>query len=111
MRNLGNKDTDSKFPTSLTVNCTKVLNALKWLKKHNTFYKSIQIKEENLAWMNGPVEVNMGREWVVLEMKESAHTKMKETEEESVSNDHRTDNDKTNNVLPAHTVHAKDTIT
>ena len=111
MRNLSNKDTHSIFPTSLTVNYNKFLNAIKRLKKHNPFYTSIQIKEENLAWTEGDVEVNMGREGAVLEMKESTHDKMKETEEEFVSNAHRTDNDETDNFLPTHTVHTNVTIT
>ena len=38
-------------------------------------------------------------------------TKMKEKEEEFISNARRTDNDETNNFLLAHTVHANDTIT
>ena len=49
IRNIGNKDTTSVFPTSLRVNRMKVLNALLWLKKHNPFYANIQIKEKQLG--------------------------------------------------------------
>ena len=45
MRNIGNKDTDNVFPTSLRVNHHKVVKALKWLQKHNPFYRNITIKE------------------------------------------------------------------
>ena len=44
---------DGIFPISLRVNRFKVLTALNWLKKHNPFYQNINIKEENLIWMNG----------------------------------------------------------
>ena len=68
IRNIGNKDTDSVFPISLRVNCLKVLNTVKWLKKRNPFYRNIQIKEENLDWINGLDEVNMGTNGVVLKI-------------------------------------------
>ncbi len=38
--------------------------------------------------MAGTDELNMGSDGVVLEMKESAHTKIKESEEEFVSKAH-----------------------
>jgi hypothetical protein len=31
-----------------TVNCSRILNALKWLKQHNPLYKDIKINESNL---------------------------------------------------------------
>ena len=68
VRNIGNKDTDNVFPTSLRVNCLKVINALKWLQKHNIFYRNIKIKENNFDWMNGTEEVNMGPDGVILNM-------------------------------------------
>lgn len=34
----------------------KVLNALRWLKKNNPFYKDIVIQESNLDWMKGKTE-------------------------------------------------------
>ena len=34
-----------------TVNCSRILNALKWLKQHNPLYKDIIINESNLNWM------------------------------------------------------------
>ena len=89
VRNIGNADTDSIFPTSLTVNRKRVINALKWLQKHSSFYKNIKITEKNLHWMDGKEELNMGRDGIVLNMKESLRSRMKESEEEHVSNAHR----------------------
>ena len=132
VRNIGNKDTDAVFPVSLRVNRLKVLKALNWLKKHNPFYRNIKIREENLDWMNGADEVNMGTNGVVLKMKENPRSRLQETEDEHVSNVHSTnmthkdlhnydddhddddhdddeDNDD-NNELPMRTVHANDRI-
>ena len=110
MCNIGNKDTDNLFPTSLRVNRVKVVKALKWLQKHNPFYRNIKIKEENFDWMNSAEEVNMGSEDVVLNMKESARSKMKETEDEHVSNVHSTEQDVDDDTLPMRTVHANQAI-
>ena len=110
IRNIGNKDTDNVFPTSLRVNCHKVVKALKWLQKHNPFYRNIKIKEENFDWMNGADEVNMGSDCVVLNMKENARSKMKETEDEHVSNVHSTKHDDSDDTLPLRTVHANEAI-
>ena len=93
VRNIGNKDTDNVFPTFLRVNRHNVVNALKWLQKHNPFYRNIRINEGNLDWMNGAEEVNMGSDGVVLNMKESARSKMEETEDKHVSNVHSTKQD------------------
>ena len=71
IQSIGNKDTDAVFPISLSVNHVKMLNSMKWIQKHNLFYQNIQIKEENLDWMNGAKEVNMAMDDVVLEMKET----------------------------------------
>ena len=90
VRNIGNKDTDNVFPTSLRVNRLKVVNALKWLQKHSSFYHNIKIKEENFDWMNGAKEVNMGSEGIVLNMKESLRSIMKEKEDKHASNAHST---------------------
>ena len=110
VRNIGNKDTDNVFPTSLRVNRLKVVNALKWLQKHNPFYRNIKIKEENFDWMNGAEEVNMGSDGIVLNMKESSRSKMKETEDEHVSNAHSTKQDDDDDTLPMRTVHANEAI-
>ena len=34
-----------------TINHSRILNALKWLKQHNPLYKDIIINESNLNWM------------------------------------------------------------
>jgi len=34
-----------------TINRSRILNALKWLKQHNPLYKDIIINESNLNWM------------------------------------------------------------
>jgi hypothetical protein len=36
-----------------------VLNALRWLKRHNKYYKDIAICEENLDWMEGNEEAQL----------------------------------------------------
>ena len=110
VRNIGNKDTNNVFPTSLRVNRLKVVNALKWLQKHNPFYRNIKIKEDNFNWMNGVEEVNMGSDGIVLNMKESSRSKMKETEDEHVSNAHSTKQDDHDDTLPMRTVHANEAI-
>ena len=60
--------------------------------------------------MNGTEEVNMGSNGVILNMKESARSKMKETKDEHVSNVHSTKQDVDDNTLPMHTVHANQEI-
>ena len=91
VRNIGNKDTDAMFPINLRVNRLKVLNARKCLQKHNPFYQNIQIREENLDWMNGAKEVNVGMNSVLLEMKETSKSQLKETEDKHVFNVHSSD--------------------
>ena len=101
VHNIGNKDTDNVFPTSLRVNRLKLVNALKWLQKHNPFYRNIKIKEENFDWMNGAEEVNMVSDGIVLNMKESLR---------SISNAHSTKQDEDDDTLPMRTVHANEAI-
>ena len=108
MRNIGNKDTDNVFPTSVTVNRIKVVNALKWLQKQKLFYRNIKIKEENFDWMNGIEEVIMGSDGIVVNMKESLRSKMKEMEDEHISNAHSTKQDDHDDTLPMRTVHASE---
>ena len=60
--------------------------------------------------MNGAEEVNMGSDGIVLNMKESARSKMKETEDEHVSNVHNTKQDVDDDTLPMRTVHANQEI-
>ena len=109
IRNIGNKDTEAVFPTSLRVNRIKVVNALRWLQKHNPFYKNITIKEENLDWMNGEDEVNLGTDGVELTMKESSRSKMKENEVEHISNAHSTEENGEDDEIPIRTAHANTT--
>jgi len=108
IRNIGNKDTNAIFPTSLRVNHLKVLNALKWLQKHSPFYANITIRERNFDWMDGAEEVNMGTDGVILDMKESGCIKMKESEDEYVSKAHSTANNDGDNSLAMRTVHANE---
>ena len=60
--------------------------------------------------MNGAEEVNMGSNGVILNMKESARSKMKETKDDHVSNVHSTKQDVDDDTLPMHTVHANQEI-
>jgi hypothetical protein len=108
IRNIGNKDTSAIFPTRLTVNRNRVVAALEWLQKHNPFYRNIKITHSNFDWMNGADEVNVGADGVVLNMKESARSKMKESEDEYVSRVHATEQHE-QDALPMHTVHANKT--
>ena len=107
VRNLGNENTSKMFPTRLTVNRFKVVRALKWLQKHNPFYKSVTIKDENFDWMEGKDEVNVSSDGVILEMKESSRTKMKENEDEYVSRAHCTIEDD-DEEMTMRTVHANE---
>ena len=109
IRNIGNRDTSAVFPTSLRVNRKKVLNALLWLKKHNAFYANIQIKEENLDWMKGKEEVNVGTEGVELDIKCTPRSKKENEEEEYVSKAHNTEPDDVDEDLPVQTLHANKT--
>ena len=52
----------------------------------------------------------MGSDGVVLNMKESVKSKMKETEDEHVSNVHSTKQDVDDDTLPMRTVHANQAI-
>ena len=52
----------------------------------------------------------MGSDGVVLNMKESVKSKMKETEDEHVSNVHSTEQDIDDDTLPMCTVHANQAI-
>ena len=52
----------------------------------------------------------MGSDGVVLNMKETARSKMKETEDEHVSNVHSTEQDVDDDTLPMRTVHANQAI-
>ena len=56
--------------------------------------------------MNGADKINMRLVDVVLNMKESATSKMKETEDEHVSNVHSTKHNDDDDTLPMRTVHA-----
>ena len=67
-------------------------------------------KEEKLNWMNSAEEVNMGINDIVLNMKESSRSKMKETENAHESNAHSTKQDNNDNLLLMCTVHANELI-
>ena len=60
--------------------------------------------------MNGAEEFNMGSEGIVLNMKESSRSKMKETKDEHVSNTHSTKQDEDDDTLSMRTVHANESI-
>ena len=60
--------------------------------------------------MNGAEEVNMGLDGIVLNIKESLRSKLKETEDEHVSNAHRTKQDEDDDTLPMRTMHANEAI-
>ena len=60
--------------------------------------------------MNGANKVNMRSDGVVLNMKENARSKMKEMEDEHVSNVHSTLQDVDDDTLPMRTVHANQAI-
>ena len=106
IRNIGNKDTDAIFPTSLRVNKNKVLNALHWLKKHNPFYKNITIKEENFDWMEGKEEASIATKGVDLNVTETENSKKCDEEEEYVSKSHKSGNDEKETVIDMCAVHA-----
>lgn len=54
------QDSGGETVTShFTINKTRVLTALRWLKDHNKYYHDITIKEDNLSWMNGEEECEL----------------------------------------------------
>ncbi len=71
------------------MNKQNVLEALLWLKKHNTHYADITINESNLDWMNGQNEANIGTQASILKTKDTQRYKIYATEEEVVSNVHK----------------------
>ncbi|GAH33238.1 unnamed protein product, partial [marine sediment metagenome] len=106
IQNIGNKDTSAVFPASLRVNRKKILNALMWLKRHNPFYGNVQIKAENLDWMEGKEEVNLSTKGEDLGIKCTTRSKKENEEEEYVSNAHCTKDDCKDGDLPMQTVHS-----
>ena len=58
--------------------------------------------------MDGEEKVNMGTDGVILHMKESRRTKMKESKDEYVSKAHSTAYDDGDNSLAMRTVHANE---
>ena len=60
--------------------------------------------------MNGAEEVNMGSDGIVLNMEETARSKMKETKDEHVSNVHSTKQDVDDGTLSMRTVHTNQEI-
>ncbi len=60
--------------------------------------------------MNGTRDVNMGTDGIDLNMKESSRSKMKETEDEHVSNAHSTKQDDDDDVLLICTAHTNEAI-
>ena len=57
-------DNGVSMTKNFSVNKNRVLKALKWLKIHHRYYKDIEIKEENLSWMNGINECEMSVETI-----------------------------------------------
>ena len=51
IRHICNRDNNAVTLEHLKIRKNKVLNALRWLKKHHKFYKDIHIVEENLDWV------------------------------------------------------------
>jgi hypothetical protein len=86
---IGNKDTSAVYPKSMRVNKQYVLKALLWLKIHNPHYADITINESNLDWMNGQIEANIGTQASILKTKDTQRYKINATEEEVVSNVHK----------------------
>jgi hypothetical protein len=86
---IGNKDTSAIYPKSLRVNKQNVLEALLWLKKHNSHIADVTINESNLDWMNGKNEANIGTQATILKTKDVQRYKINTTEEEVVSNYHK----------------------
>ncbi len=67
---IGNKDTCAVYPRSLHVNRGNVLEALLWLKRHNSFYADVCVREENLDWMEGEDEVSISTNAIKLKNKD-----------------------------------------
>ena len=111
VRNMSNGNTTDAFPTSLRVNRTRVLNALKWLRRHNQFYHNININEKNLDWMNGREEVNLCTEALILDIQDTVRSHKEDTEEEYVSTANNTTPNEGEDYIPMQTIHANETVT
>ena len=55
-RTVNENDNDDPEYSTFVIRRDKVLNALKWLKAHNSEYENINISTENLNWMEGCAE-------------------------------------------------------
>ena len=68
VREVCNQKTENVKWETLTVRRSYVLSALWWLKRHNDAYKDIEIREDNLKWMNNQEECQIETEQHVIPM-------------------------------------------
>jgi hypothetical protein len=108
LRNIANKKNDAIFATHMRVNRQRVIDALKWLQRHNPFYKDIKIKHENFDWMEGKAEANIATMGVQLSMVETKHSKKAQEEDEHVSASNRKNQNEDYNEMSISTVHANE---
>jgi hypothetical protein len=110
IRQIGNKDTSGGYPEMLKVKKNNVIEALRWLKKHNPFYKHITIAPSNMDWMKGREEANLASVAETIEMKETARSHLAENEQEYVSRCHaqNPDPDETMATMPVAGMHANE---
>jgi len=70
IRKTGNKNTSAVKLKHLRVRRKRVLDALNWLKIHNSEYKSINIAEERLDWMDNKDEAMMSDNVNILDLED-----------------------------------------
>ena len=75
---------------NFSVNKSRVLRALKWLKIHHRYYKDIEIKEQNLSWMNGSDERVMDVETITDSQFDISEKSRRRNNEETTVSDTQT---------------------
>ena len=108
LRNIANKKTDEIYATHMRVNRQRVINALKWLIKHNPFYKDVKITHENFDWMQGQTEANIATTGVHLTMVETNNDKKVQEEDEHMSASNWNIQHDGDNEMTISTVHANE---
>ena len=76
---------------SFKIRKQKVLNALHWLKRHNSEYQCIDIIDENLSWMEGEEDMLPNKTVTQIESSKNTHNLIAEIQKEAYENQTPTD--------------------
>ena len=78
VRQMGNKETSEVHLKHLRVRRNKVIDALKWLKLHNSEYKDITINEDRLDWMKNKESATLTGTKTTVSISESSSSTKKQ---------------------------------